>query len=123
MPAAHRSQPPNPEAPEAEFERFVLQNIELAENLLAGYRFIGLRTLISEHGAVETAKRLLDPGRVGNPYDGFNMLAKWELLHLSLEQAVVAWKTRGLFHASLIAAAEVRLSIALKRGAVRRLNS
>jgi hypothetical protein len=113
-------QPAQPTIQEVEFQGFVLQNIGLAESLMDGYHFGTLRAMIQDVGAVETAKRLLHPSHIGHPYDGFNMLAKWQLLHLSLEQAVVMWRSSGLFHSSLISAAEVRLKIASQP---RRLNS
>ena len=100
--------------PEAEFEAHVLRNIDAAERIMGGYRFRKLRSMIEELGAVETAKRLLHPSNVSHPYDGFSVLASWELLHLSLQQAVVDWSGSGLFHASLVSAAEVRLAIATK---------
>lgn len=97
---------------ETEFQAHVLENIGQAEDLMAGYRFTKLRSMIDKLGAVETAKRLLDPSNVSHPYDGFNTLAIWELLPYSLEQAVVDWAGSGLFHSSLVAAAEIRIKIA-----------
>lgn len=97
--------------PEEEFQRHVLAQLDRAEEIIGKYRFRGMRSLIEDYGAVETAKRLLDPGSLGQPYDGFSVLADHDLLDCSLEQSVVTFAKSGLFHNSLVSSAKARLAI------------
>jgi hypothetical protein len=81
---------------EQSFQMHVLLRLDEAEALLDGYQFRGLRTLIRERGAVAAANQLLDLANAGKTQDGFSILAQEELLHLSLEQAVIDFSESGL---------------------------
>jgi len=58
---------------EEDFEMHVLANLDKAEKSI-GYHFKGIRDLIKEHGAVETAKLLVDVNMVLNIHSGFKVL-------------------------------------------------
>jgi hypothetical protein len=74
--------------------------------LRAGYRPTTFQRMLSEHGAVETAKRLLGSPQVS---DGFRWLWEHRLLRLSVENAVLAPGFEELFTDHERAVAEKRL--------------
>lgn len=96
------------------FHDHVIRNLMDAEAQL-GFPFTGLRKLIDEKGAVAAAIQLLDLTRAVHEQDGFTTLAENNLLHLSLEQAVIDFAESGLFPASIIASARSRLLLAKNR--------
>lgn len=96
---------------EKEFELFVAMNLDEAESLLS-CTFTGLRKLVRERGAVGAARHLLAPENVARHHMGFSRLIAADLLHLSLEGAVLRFKDRGLFAKSVIAAAHLRIVMA-----------
>ena len=99
---------------EKDFEAHLLGNLDIATARTA-YLFSTVRKMIKRHGAVITAKRLLDPANLGLEQAGFKVLAESGLLALSLEQAVVDFAGSGLFPASIIASARSRLLLAKNR--------
>lgn len=101
-------------ATEEEFEAHVVGNLTTAEKAL-GYEFAALRQMLDELGAIGTACHLLDLSRVGQEQKGFTLLAEADLLHLSLEQAVIDFRESGLFPPSLVASARARLLVIKNR--------
>lgn len=99
---------------EEDFEMHVLANLDKAEKSI-GYHFKGIRELIAEHGAVATAKMLVDVNMVLNIHSGFRVLDASDLEHLSIEQAVVDYAESGLFTPAEIATAKARLVVTANR--------
>lgn len=99
---------------EQDFEDRILANFDEAENLI-GYSFTGLRELILDHGAVETAKMLLTIDGVLKQHGGFQVLAAHDLEHFSVEQAVIEFADTGLFTMMEIGTAKSRLAISLRK--------
>jgi hypothetical protein len=96
------------------FHDHLIRSLTEAEAQLV-YCFAGLRKLIDDKGAVAAAIQLLDISRAVQEQDGFTILAENNLLHLSLEQAVIDFAESGLFPASIIASARSRLLLAKNR--------
>lgn len=95
---------------EQDFEDRILANFDEAENLI-GYSFTGVRELILDYGAVETAKMLLTIDGVLKQHGGFQVLAAHDLEHLSVEQAVIDFADTTLFTAAEIGTAKARLAL------------
>jgi hypothetical protein len=75
-----------------------------------GYSFFGLLTAIKEEGAVATARRLIGPNKNETFQNGMLQLMEANLLHLSVEQAVIDFGKRGqIFSLGEVAAARDRL--------------
>ena len=69
-------------------------------------KFSKLRRMLGEHGAVESAKRLLSTNRIS---DGFVNLASVGRLDLSIEHLAASPKYQSLFSAHEIAIAKKKL--------------
>jgi hypothetical protein len=104
---------PAPPTTYLEFEKLVLSRLDEAERRIP-YPFTGARRLIAEMGAVKAAKILLDP-TAGKIHDGLKALIHYELIHLSIEQAVIDFADRDCFTEDDISTAKVRLYYANKR--------
>jgi hypothetical protein len=79
-----------------------------------GHTFFGLLTAIKEEGAVETARRLIGPNNNETFQDGMRQLKDADLLHLTVEQAVIDFGEQGkIFTSEEIAAAKERLQLVL----------
>jgi hypothetical protein len=104
---------PAPPSTYIEFEKLVLTRLDEAERRTS-YQFIGARRLISEMGAVKAAKTLLDP-KFGKLHDGLRVLMQNDLVHLSIEQAVIDFADRECFTGDEVSTAKARLYYAGKR--------
>jgi hypothetical protein len=67
----------------------LLRNFDQAETLIKGHKFLAIRKLIEDHGALTVAKNFVFPGKILTLHSGLVLLARHDLIHLSVEQAVV----------------------------------
>ena len=84
-----------PMTSEERFDQVVLNRIQEAKRI-TGYSFSGLIELIRDVGA-ETAARRLIVNSEGEFQQGMLVLCKANLLHLSVEHAVIEFGERGKF--------------------------
>lgn len=90
----------------------VIRRIDEATRL-TGHSFYGLRTAISEDGAIATARRLIDPEGDERFQFGMRELKKAGLLHLSVERVVIDFGETGrIFKRADVNAAKERLAMA-----------
>jgi hypothetical protein len=96
---------------EERFKKDVLARFDRAEATMPDYKFTIIRDMIDKHGAVQTAKRLLDLTYVTKIQYGLEALAENGLLDCSIEQAVIDHEVSGAFTPAEVAAARARLMI------------
>jgi hypothetical protein len=98
---------------ERAFERLVRRRIQEAIQI-TGYSFAGLLKLVNDHGAYETALRLISPsgGNIGRFPKGMRELFRQNLLSHSIEQAAIEFGEKGkLFTPALVGDARARLQL------------
>ena len=79
-----------------------------------GHTFFGLLTSIKDDGAVATARRLISPQNNETFQDGMRQLKDANLLHFTVEQAVIDFGEQGkIFTPGEVAAAKERLQLVL----------
>ncbi|SDO19964.1 hypothetical protein [Afipia sp. GAS231] len=100
---------------EQRFKKDMLARFDRAEAAMPGYEFKVIRDLIETHGAVATAKRLLDINFVTQMQYGFEALAEQGLLDCSIEQATIDHESSGAFTATEIDVARTRLMIVRRK--------
>jgi hypothetical protein len=77
-----------------------------------GYSFAGMYRIIEDKGAIEAAKILVSPNNSGKIHDGLQFLVDNDLIHLSIEQAVIDFRNEELFSGDEVSSAEGRLAMA-----------
>ena len=90
------------------FELSVIERLDQAKRL-KGYKFLGIRSIIKNRGAVEIAKSFIGPNNTANFNGGMRMLVKVGLSDLTIEQAVIDFKDTKLFSKKEVASAKKRL--------------
>jgi hypothetical protein len=93
------------------FEKTVKERLDEAEKI-TGHNFYKLRELIRLHTAVGAARILLSPSSPGSFPCGFKVLAEWDLLSKSIEQATLDFGNTGLFDEGQLSRARSQLVIA-----------
>jgi hypothetical protein len=96
---------------EQKFKKDVLERFDRAEAKMSGYKFKIIRDLIEQHGAVVTAKGMMQASSATTIQYGLDALAENDLLDCSLEQAVIDHEVSGAFTKSEIAVAKTKLKI------------
>jgi hypothetical protein len=97
---------------DAEFARAVNLRLDEAESV-TGHQFHTLRKLIKQKGsAVDAVRFLLSPERPGGFTEGFEILARHNLLSHSIEQAAIDFAESGLFTEAQLSKARAQLAIA-----------
>jgi hypothetical protein len=94
-----------------QFEQTVKDRLTEATNKTE-YSFTRVNKMIKDAGAVEAAKRLVRPTNSGKIHDGLQVLIDNNLIHLSIEQAVIVFENEGLFSEDEISSAQGRLAMA-----------
>jgi hypothetical protein len=93
------------------FEEVVKERLAQA-TAKTGYSFAGIYKIIQDKGAVEGAKILVSPNNSGKIHEGLQFLVDNDLVHLSIEQAVIDFRSEGLFSGDEVSSAEGRLAMA-----------
>lgn len=94
------------------FDYVVRRNFQIAKSK-TGYSFFGLFSALNDDGALNVARRFISEEFRYDFQDGLRELKRHGLLHLSVEQAIVAFGRRGfIFSDADIAAASERLRLA-----------
>jgi hypothetical protein len=93
------------------FEQEVINRLDQA-TMETGYSFFGILEIIDKVGAVEAAKMLVGPNGTGKFHDGFKLLVRAKLSHLTIEQAVIDFKDSGLFSPDEVSSATARIAMA-----------
>lgn len=94
------------------FDYVVRRNFQIAKKK-TGYSFFGLFSALNEEGALNVARRFISQEFRYDFQDGLKELKRHGLLHLSVEQVIIAFGRRGyIFSEADITAASERLRLA-----------
>lgn len=94
-----------------QFEQTVKDRLTEASNKTK-YLFTRFNKMVKETGAVQAAKRLVRPTDLGKIHDGLQVLIDNDLVHLSIEQAIIDFQNDGLFSEDEVSSARGRLALA-----------
>ena len=94
-----------------QFEQTVKECLAQAAHK-TGHSFAGVYKIIEDRGAVEAAKILVKPTNTGKIHGGLQVLVDNNLGHLSIEQAVIDFRSEGLFSEDEVSSAQGRLAMA-----------
>jgi hypothetical protein len=94
-----------------QFEKTVKERL-LEATSKTGHSFAGIYKIIEDRGAIEAAKLLVSPNNAGKIHEGLQFLVDENLVHLSIEQAVIDFRNEELFSGDEVSSAEGRLAMA-----------
>jgi hypothetical protein len=77
-----------------------------------GHSFAGVYRIIEDRGASKRRRSFVNPVNSGKIHEGLKVLVDNNLIHLSIEQAIIDFRSEGFFSGDEMSSAQGRLAMA-----------